>query len=65
MMKYLNDKFPSDAASPQTIEQVDKKAYEKIQILVMRDISESFRGEIVPVQFDDVMWNKLNRDERA
>ena len=65
MMKDLNSRFPSDAVSSQTVEQVDKKAYEKLQLLVQRDISESFNGEIIPVQFDDVMWNKLNRDERA
>jgi len=65
MMKYLNDKFPSDTVSSQTVEQIDKKAYEKLQILVQRDISKSFNGEIFPVQFDDVMWNKLNRNERT
>jgi hypothetical protein len=63
MMKYLDDRFPSDGVSFQTIERVDKKAYEKLQILVQRDISESFNGEILPVQFDDLMWNRLNREE--
>jgi len=65
MMKYLNDRFPSDAVPSQTVEQVDEKTYDRIQKLVQRDISESFNGEIVPVQFDDVKWNELNRNTRA
>lgn len=65
IMKYLNEKFPSDAVPSQTVEQVDKKTYARLQKLVQRDISESFNGEIVPVQFDDVKWNELNRNKRA
>ncbi len=61
MMEYLHRKYPSDAVSPQTIEQVNKEAYEMLQILVQRDISETFKGKILPVQFDDVMWYTLNR----
>jgi hypothetical protein len=65
MMKYLNERFPSDAVTSQTVEQVDEKTYGRLQELVQRDIAESFKGEIVPVQFDDVKWNELNRNRRA
>jgi hypothetical protein len=42
---------------------VDKNAYDILQQLIRADIKNSFSGEIYPVQYDDIMWRRLNRPE--
>ena len=63
MLKYLKN-MPDQEASlihATTIEGVDKETYSILQMLVRRDISRSFSGHILPVQWDDIMWRKLNK----
>lgn len=66
MMKHLK-KMPDPEASSihaNSIEDVDKETYIKIQNLVRKEISSTFSGSILPVQWDDIMWRKLNgKDE--
>ena len=63
MMKHLK-KMPDLEASSiraNSIADVDKETYIKIQNLVRKDISSNFSGSILPVQWDDIMWRKLNK----
>jgi DNA primase len=44
--------------SRETIQEVDRAEYERLQTLVTREIGES---DVHPVQYDDLMWRKLQR----
>ena len=46
---------------PRAIEQVDGPNYAKIQEIVRKFIRDEHQDSIVPVQFDDYYWQKLNR----
>lgn len=61
MMKYLTRKYLDINVRSTTVEQVDEKTYEILKGLVARDIKERFHGEILPVQWDDIVWRELNR----
>ena len=62
MMKYLTSKYPETPVRSTTVEQVDEQTYSVLKGLVARDIKERFQGEILPVQWDDIMWRELNRE---
>jgi len=62
MMGMLKACYPSAIVSwPNTIEQVDGTTYKSIQAIVRKFILERHVGNIIPVQFDDIYWRKLNR----
>ena len=64
MMAMLKTCYLADMASwPTTIKQVDSSAYRSIQEIVRKFISERHNGNIIPVQFDDIYWRALNRQE--
>ncbi len=62
MMAFLAGCYP-DALDkwPKSIEQVGEKEYRIIQYRVRRFIQEEHKGGILPVQFDDIYWEVLNR----
>ncbi|MCX6006809.1 MAG: hypothetical protein NTZ34_06060 [Chloroflexi bacterium] len=62
MMAFLAGCYP-DALDkwPKSIEQVGEKEYRVIQDHVRRFIKEEHQGGILPVQFDDVYWEVMNR----
>jgi len=62
MLEYLKAKVTSSSISARTIAQVGKKEYEVLQELIAKDINDSFGGSIFPVQYDDIMWHRLNRN---
>ena len=62
MMKYLTNKFTETLVRSTTVEQVDEHMYGVLKGLVNRDIKERFHGEILPVQWDDILWQELNRE---
>jgi hypothetical protein len=56
--------YPEDITSwPTTIEQVDECSYAPIQEIVHKLINERHNGSIIPVQFDDIYWEALNRQD--
>lgn len=63
MMIMFRKKYP-DALQPwpANIAAVDKEGYRIFRGLVDRFIREKHRGQITPVQFDDIYWLNLNRD---
>ena len=46
------------------IKMVSKNIYDTLQKLIRTDIEHSFAGKIRPVQYDDIMWRRLNRPEK-
>ena len=62
MMAFLKSKYPDHFAYwPVTVENVTQSIYVSIQDLVRQFITDEHQGQIMPVQFDDLYWNYLNR----
>jgi len=40
---------------------IDKEAYDLLQKVIRQDIRDSFKYEISPVQYDDIMGRRLDR----
>jgi len=43
-----------------TIKTIDKEDYDLLQKLIRQDIRDSFNDNVLPVQYDDIMWRRLN-----
>ena len=62
MMAFLKSKCPDHFEFwPVTVGSVNQSIYVSIQELVRQFISDDHRDQIMPVQFDDLYWNYLNR----
>jgi hypothetical protein len=61
IMKNLKAQYPKSCVESETIESVGKAEYELLQALVSRHIRDEFKSAIFPVQYDDIMWHRLNR----
>jgi len=61
MMKNLKRKYPNNNIKAETVEGVTKLEYVALQKLVARHIEDEFNSLIFPVQYDDIMWRRLNR----
>ena len=62
MMAMLRKKYPEAIeAWPKKVEDVNKAKYLTIQETVLKFIREKHEGKLLPVQFDDVYWYKLNQ----
>lgn len=61
IMNYLKRRYPEAAITASTIQSINKKAYRALQGLVARDIKETFGGKVCPAEYDDIMWNRLNK----
>ncbi len=44
-----------------TVEQINQNTYDKLQNLIKYDIKNNFNNDIIPTQYDDIMWYRLNR----
>lgn len=66
MMALLKKCYPEAMRSwPATIERVNSSAYMVIQEVVRKFITERHGGSITSVQFDDIYWEALNRQEAS
>ena len=63
MMKDLKTRFPNANIKAETIEAVERIDYFSLQNLVTKHIEDEFDNQILPVQWDDIMWHRLNRQE--
>lgn len=62
MMAFLKSKYPQQFPYwPKTVEDVSPSLYQSIQGLIKQFILDEHQGNIMPVQFDDLYWNYLNR----
>ncbi|MBF8703965.1 hypothetical protein [Pseudomonas putida] len=64
IMEFLKTKYPLAGIKAKTIEALGMAEYETLQRLIAKHIQEEFQGKILPVQYDDVMWHRLNRSGR-
>jgi len=44
-----------------TMKVINRDDYDLLQKVIRQDIRDSFDGNITPVQYDDIMWRRLNR----
>jgi hypothetical protein len=44
-----------------TIKMIDKEDYDLLQKLIRQDIRDSFKDNLSPVQYDEIMGRRLNR----
>ena len=65
ILKHLREMYAETEVSARTIEQIDRDEYRKLQDLIKRHIKDEFHDAICPVQYDDVMWSRLNREVSA
>ncbi len=61
MMNYLKLKYPKTPVQATTIEQVDEQTYRVLQAFLAQDIKDRFQSDILPVQWDDIMFQELDR----
>jgi hypothetical protein len=62
MMGFLKGRYSDYFLNwPTSVEDVNEKTYLKLQRLVNKFIKDEHDGNIIPVQFDDIYWNILNR----
>ena len=62
MMAFLKSYYPGHIEHwPVTVENVSQSIYISMQKLVRQFITDEHQGQIMPVQFDDLYWNYLNR----
>jgi hypothetical protein len=54
-------KYDEDGRRVANLAEVDQATYERLHGLVRRDIIARHKGAILPVQWDDLHWRKLNR----
>ena len=62
ILNHLKKSFPGELVRARTVEQIDEITYEKLQKLIRLDIEMNFNNEILPTQYDDIMWYRLNRE---
>lgn len=67
ILRYLYRKLEDIKGKPYpphyswTIKVINKEDYDLLQKVIHQDIRDSFDGNISPVQYDDIMWRRLNR----
>jgi hypothetical protein len=67
ILSYLYGKLEDIKGKPYpphyswTIKVINKEDYDLLQKVIRQDIRDSFGGNISPVQYDDIMWRRLNR----
>ena len=65
LLKKLEDIYGrSYSRHLSTIKMIDKEYYDLLQKVIRQDIRDSFNDDILPVQYDDIMWRRLARGGR-
>ena len=62
ILNHLKSTFPNEIIQAKTVEQIDQKSYDELQYLIKTEIIKEFNNDIIPTQYDDIMWHRLNRD---
>lgn len=61
ILNKLKSDYPKEEVTANSIESIDKNEYVTLQRLISRHIRDKFDGAVFPAQYDDIMWNQLNR----
>ena len=62
ILKHLKQRFPNSGIRATTVDKINRTEYDILESLIAREIQEEFRSEICPVQYDDIMFLRLNRE---
>lgn len=46
-----------------TLAAIDRRSYEKLQETIRLEIKQLIAGRVFPVEYDDMKWRELNRDD--
>lgn len=63
MVARLARKFPAAGIRATALTEIDRVAYQQLQSLVAQEIQSDFRSAIHPVQYDDIIFRRLNRSD--
>jgi hypothetical protein len=63
ILRHIRETFPHESILSRTVEQIDKGTYKRLQELIKHDIKARFENGVVPTQYDDIMWYRLNRED--
>ncbi len=58
-MKHLKSRYSTARISAKTIQEIDEEAYRVLHSLVPKESLSM--GIFYPVQYDDIVWRRLNR----
>lgn len=61
ILNHLQRRYSGLAPAVQTIQAITVDDYQALQGLIARQIGEDFNNKILPVHYDDILWNQLNR----
>jgi hypothetical protein len=61
----IDTQMMASLRGPKTIQAVTKEKYECLQEKVRQDIECNFQRSIKPVEWDDLMWRKLNGKDKG
>jgi hypothetical protein len=67
ILRYLYGKLEDIEGKPYpphyswTIDVINREDYDLLQKVIRQDIRDSFKDDILPVQYDDIMWRRFNR----
>ncbi len=62
MVRRLREQFPKARITAKSLTEVNKAEYEKLQSVVAQEIEDAFDAEICRVQYDDIVFRRLNRN---
>jgi hypothetical protein len=60
MMLDLAKRYGEAGIKSKTLQQVDRDEYVRLQSAAQQDAKANFQPDIHPVQYDDIMWRRLN-----
>ena len=63
ILGHLQQAFPDEDIKARIVEDIDRDTYSQLQLLITREVTSKFHDQIIPVQYDDIMWNILNRND--
>ena len=61
IIRHLIARFHCAGITSENLEDVDREKYDKLQSLLHKEILEDFYSAIHPVEYDDIMFRRLNR----
>jgi len=64
MINDLKRRYPSKGIRAKSVVSVNQHEHNRLQELVVEDIRSQFDSQIHPVQWDDIMFRRLNREPR-
>ena len=61
ILKHLRETYADEKISAVNVADIDQSLYQRLQGLILTDISNQFEGAILLCQYDDIMWDRFNR----